>query len=189
MPPRVASTASARHIWRRFRRYGRGSAAVEFALAAPVFFALLFAIIDMGVMFFASQQPRWSRRYRYRQAVLLMAAIRQRAWLQHREFVGRQAIAGGDGCILQRALLEQSDEIIAADMASRAALRRQSDEGSPRHRSDRVRVYRADHARNVFRDDGVFFPPIVRRCDSGRTQGANIASLKSNCIAQIKRPR
>ena len=55
MPSRAASTASIRHVWRRFRRNGRGSAAVEFALVAPVFFALLFAIIETGVMFFASQ--------------------------------------------------------------------------------------------------------------------------------------
>ena len=33
----------------------RGSAAVEFALVAPVFFALLFAIIETAIMFFASQ--------------------------------------------------------------------------------------------------------------------------------------
>ena len=55
MPSRAASTASVRHVWRRFRRNGRGSAAVEFALVAPVFFALLFAIIETGIMFFASQ--------------------------------------------------------------------------------------------------------------------------------------
>jgi Flp pilus assembly protein TadG len=187
MSSRAASTASARHVWRRFRRNGRGSAAVEFALVAPVFFALLFAIIETGVMFFASQQletitqesarmiltgqaqtasyteaqfqnyvcsqvpvpalftcgniyvdvksypsatgtscstfsnvvinnqidssgnfinnmqysPGGPRRYRYREAVLSMAAVRHRAWLQHREFVGQQAIAGGHGCILQ----------------------------------------------------------------------------------------
>ena len=41
--------------WRRFRRNRRGSAAVEFALVAPVFFALLFAIIETALMFFASQ--------------------------------------------------------------------------------------------------------------------------------------
>src|SRR6516164_5569876 len=40
---------------RRFRRSRRGSAALEFALVAPVFFALLFAIIETGIMFFASQ--------------------------------------------------------------------------------------------------------------------------------------
>jgi Flp pilus assembly pilin Flp len=56
MPSRAASTVSVRHVWRRFRRNGRGSAAVELALVAPVFFALLFAIIETGVMFFASQQ-------------------------------------------------------------------------------------------------------------------------------------
>jgi hypothetical protein len=53
MPSRAVSTASVRHAWRRFRCNGRASAAVEFALAAPVFFALLFAIIETGVMFFA----------------------------------------------------------------------------------------------------------------------------------------
>jgi fumarylacetoacetase len=53
MPSRAASTASIRHVWRRFRRNGRGSAAVEFALVAPVFFALLFAIIETAI--FASQ--------------------------------------------------------------------------------------------------------------------------------------
>ncbi|MGE5138422.1 MAG: TadE/TadG family type IV pilus assembly protein [Rudaea sp.] len=39
----------------RFRRNRRGSAAVEFAMVAPVFFALLFAIIETAIMFFASQ--------------------------------------------------------------------------------------------------------------------------------------
>jgi Flp pilus assembly protein TadG len=49
------STVSARSILRRFRRNRGGSAAVEFALVAPVFFALLFAIIETGIMFFAGQ--------------------------------------------------------------------------------------------------------------------------------------
>ena len=52
---RAASTAPLRKKWRRFRRNRRGSAAVEFALVAPVFFALLFAIIETAIMFFASQ--------------------------------------------------------------------------------------------------------------------------------------
>src|SRR3984957_11583012 len=51
----VAPTAFARDVFRRFRRNRRGSAAVEFALIAPVFFALLFAIIETAIMFFASQ--------------------------------------------------------------------------------------------------------------------------------------
>jgi Flp pilus assembly pilin Flp len=55
MPSRAAPTASVRHVWRRFRRNRMGSAAVEFALVAPVFFALLFAIIETAIMFFASQ--------------------------------------------------------------------------------------------------------------------------------------
>jgi Flp pilus assembly protein TadG len=40
---------------RRFRRNRRGSVAIEVALVAPVFFALLFAIIETGIMFFSSQ--------------------------------------------------------------------------------------------------------------------------------------
>jgi Flp pilus assembly protein TadG len=47
--------AFARDMLRRFGRNRKGSAAVEFALVAPVFFALLFAIIETGLMFFASQ--------------------------------------------------------------------------------------------------------------------------------------
>jgi Flp pilus assembly protein TadG len=55
MPSSAISTATVRNILRRFRRNRRGSAAVEFALVAPVFFALLFAIIETAFMFFASQ--------------------------------------------------------------------------------------------------------------------------------------
>ena len=55
MPSPVASTASARGILSRFRRNRSASAAVEFALIAPVFFGLLFAIIETAIMFFASQ--------------------------------------------------------------------------------------------------------------------------------------
>ena len=40
---------------RRFRRNRRGSAAVEFALVAPIFFGLLFAILELAMVFFASQ--------------------------------------------------------------------------------------------------------------------------------------
>src|ERR1700730_12075626 len=51
----AASTASVRKALRRFHRNRRGSAAVEFALVAPVFFALLFAIIETANVFFAGQ--------------------------------------------------------------------------------------------------------------------------------------
>ncbi len=47
--------APAGNILRRFRRSRRASAAVEFALVAPIFFALLFAIIETAIIFFASQ--------------------------------------------------------------------------------------------------------------------------------------
>ena len=52
MPP---STVPKTNILRRFRRNRRGSAAVEFALVAPIFFAVLFAIIELALVFFASQ--------------------------------------------------------------------------------------------------------------------------------------
>jgi Flp pilus assembly protein TadG len=55
MPSPAAPKNSVRNILRRFRRSRAGSAAVEFALVAPVFFALLFAIIEVAIMFFASQ--------------------------------------------------------------------------------------------------------------------------------------
>lgn len=55
MPSSAVSTSSFRGILRRFRGNRRGSAAVEFALVAPVFFALLFAILESALMFFASQ--------------------------------------------------------------------------------------------------------------------------------------
>jgi Flp pilus assembly protein TadG len=55
MPSPAAFTASLRDVFCRFRRNRTGSAAVEFALVAPVFFALLFAIIETGIIFFAGQ--------------------------------------------------------------------------------------------------------------------------------------
>jgi Flp pilus assembly protein TadG len=51
----AGSTAAVRKALRHFRRNRRGSAAVEFALVAPVFFALLFAIIETALVFFAGQ--------------------------------------------------------------------------------------------------------------------------------------
>lgn len=55
MPSPAPKRFTLRAALRRFRRNGRGSAAVEFALVAPMFFALLFAIIETALMFFASQ--------------------------------------------------------------------------------------------------------------------------------------
>lgn len=50
-----AVSTGAKRLFRRFDRNQRGSAAVEFALVAPVFFALLFAILESGIIFFAGQ--------------------------------------------------------------------------------------------------------------------------------------
>ena len=55
MPLPARSAASFRILLRRFRRNRRGSAAVEFSLVALPFFALLFAIIETAIVFFASQ--------------------------------------------------------------------------------------------------------------------------------------
>lgn len=52
MPSHIRSF---RNVLNRFRHNRRGSTVVEFALVAPMFFALLFAIIETAFMFFASQ--------------------------------------------------------------------------------------------------------------------------------------
>src|SRR6266576_5502272 len=52
MPSHIRSF---RNLLNRFRRNRGGSTVVEFALVAPIFFALLFAIIETALMFFASQ--------------------------------------------------------------------------------------------------------------------------------------
>ena len=55
MPSPAPSRFTFRTALRRFRGNRRGSAAVEFALVAPIFFGLLFAIIETAIMFFAGQ--------------------------------------------------------------------------------------------------------------------------------------
>jgi Flp pilus assembly protein TadG len=55
MPSPAPSRFTLRSALRRFGGNHRASAAVEFALVAPMFFALLFAIIETALMFFASQ--------------------------------------------------------------------------------------------------------------------------------------
>jgi len=52
MPSHIRSFSQ---LFRRFRRDRSGSYVVEFALLAPMFIALLFAIIETAFMFFASQ--------------------------------------------------------------------------------------------------------------------------------------
>ncbi|MBR0847821.1 pilus assembly protein [Bradyrhizobium diazoefficiens] len=55
MPSPAPMRFTLRNALCRFRGNRRGSAVVEFALVAPMFFALLFAIIETAIMFFASQ--------------------------------------------------------------------------------------------------------------------------------------
>lgn len=52
--PMMSMAAIARRL-RGFRRNDGGSAAVEFAMIAPMFFALIFALIETGMVFFAGQ--------------------------------------------------------------------------------------------------------------------------------------
>lgn len=52
-PTRFASQF--RTTMRRFSNNRRGSAAIQFALVAPLFFALIFAIIETAMVFFAGQ--------------------------------------------------------------------------------------------------------------------------------------
>jgi Flp pilus assembly protein TadG len=52
--PALPTTCAGMAI-RRFRRDRKGSAAVQFAFIAPLFFALLFAIIEASMVFFAGQ--------------------------------------------------------------------------------------------------------------------------------------
>ena len=47
--------ASFGRLLRRFRRNRDGATALEFAIVAPIFFVLLFAILETALMFFASQ--------------------------------------------------------------------------------------------------------------------------------------
>jgi Flp pilus assembly protein TadG len=54
MSSATASSISSKTL-RRFRRSNSASAAVEFALIAPFFFGLLFAIIETALVFFAGQ--------------------------------------------------------------------------------------------------------------------------------------
>ena len=55
MSTSAVETASVRSALNRFRRNRRGSAAVEFALVAPLFFCMLFAILETAIVFFAGQ--------------------------------------------------------------------------------------------------------------------------------------
>lgn len=51
----VAIAESCRRLRRRWRNDGeKGSAAIEFAMVAPVFFLFLFGIIETGIIFFGS---------------------------------------------------------------------------------------------------------------------------------------
>ena len=53
--PSAVSTVSVITRWRRFCRNRRGTSAIEFALVAPVFVALLGAIVETAIIFFAGQ--------------------------------------------------------------------------------------------------------------------------------------
>ena len=52
--PTIAVAVVAKRL-RSFRRSQDGSAAVEFAMIAPIFFALIFAVMETGLVFMAGQ--------------------------------------------------------------------------------------------------------------------------------------
>jgi len=54
-PRQTARRLTPRQLLSRFRRNGKGTAAVEFALVAPLFFALLFALLDTAFLLFSTQ--------------------------------------------------------------------------------------------------------------------------------------
>jgi Flp pilus assembly protein TadG len=55
MPSPIVLLSAVGKAARRFSRNRRGATAVEFALVAPMFFALLFAILETAMVFFAGQ--------------------------------------------------------------------------------------------------------------------------------------
>ena len=55
MPSPAIAELPPRNVLDRFRRNRRASVAVEFALIAPLFFCMLFAILETAIIFFASQ--------------------------------------------------------------------------------------------------------------------------------------
>src|SRR3569623_3002812 len=55
MPAPSPRTLRLNDVFRRFGASRRGSAAIQFALVAPLFFALLFAIVEVAMVFFANQ--------------------------------------------------------------------------------------------------------------------------------------
>lgn len=55
MPSPTCPTISFRGLLCRFRRSRRGDAVVQFALVAPLFFAMLFAVLETAFMFLGSQ--------------------------------------------------------------------------------------------------------------------------------------
>jgi Flp pilus assembly protein TadG len=93
----LAAQPSAQNALTRFGRNRRGATAVEFALIAPVFFAVLFAIIETGMVFFASQmletgvQDSGRMLYTYQlQATGQTAALQQAAF--YTDLCGRVSV-------------------------------------------------------------------------------------------------
>jgi Flp pilus assembly protein TadG len=52
---RSSSSTRRTHPWRRFARNEKGATAIEFSLIALPFFGLMFAILEIGITFFAQQ--------------------------------------------------------------------------------------------------------------------------------------
>jgi hypothetical protein len=77
--PRKPAGTSRWHAGRRFARAGRqaGAAAVEFALAAMLFFTVLFSIIDWSYLFFANLSMQHAVREGARYAITGQSGLSQ----------------------------------------------------------------------------------------------------------------
>jgi Flp pilus assembly protein TadG len=79
-----------RRMWTALWRDGRGGAAVEFAILAPVLFTILLGIIEMGRMFYVRQALEYATEQAARYYMLNPAATDVTTQL-------RNAMAGGMG--------------------------------------------------------------------------------------------
>ena len=100
----------ARSVLRRFRRNRRGSAAVEFALVAPVFFALLFAIIETAIVFFASQVLETVTQNSARQ--IMTGQAQDANYAQANSFKDRIVCSSGPGAVQLRQHLRRCAKLL-----------------------------------------------------------------------------
>lgn len=65
----MTPSASAKR-WRAFRRDGQGSAAVEFALVAPILLTLILGMLMLGIAYYQGMSVQWSLERSLRTAMI-----------------------------------------------------------------------------------------------------------------------